>query len=200
MNVRTVVSLSACLILALASLALAQGGMGQGQGSGQGNMGRGAGGGRAMSAQAMDHKFLMDAAHGNLAEIRAGEAARNQATSPDIKSFAQMMIADHTRANAELAQIAQKMGMTMPTELDPHHRAVMDGMSKLSGMEFDMAYVKGQLADHAVTVDMLMMYGKEGKNRDLEAYAKRMRPAVERHYEMARQMDMKMHMAMMSMR
>ncbi|MCA1567936.1 MAG: DUF4142 domain-containing protein [Acidobacteria bacterium] len=204
MRAKTVVSLGACLVFALASLAFAQGDMNRGQGgSGKsdkmGKMG-GKHDGMKMSAEVMDHKFMMDAAHANMAEMKMWDMVAQRATSPDVKSFAQMTAADHTKANAELAQIAQKMGMTLPTELDPHHRAVMDGMSKLSGMEFDMAYVKHQMAGHAMMVDMLMMYDKMGKNRDLEAYAEKMRPAVERHYDMVRQMDMKMHMAMMPMR
>jgi len=204
MRAKTVVSLSVCLVFALAGLTFAQGGMNRGQGGSakSDKMGHmdGKSDGMKMSAQAMDHKFMMDAAHANLAEIRMGEVVAQRATSPDVKSLAQMTAADHTRTQAELAQIAQKMGMTLPTELHPHHRALMDGMSKLSGMEFEMAYVKGQVAGHAMMVDMLRMYDKMGKNRDLEAYAEKGLPVVERHYEMARQLDMKMHMAMMPMR
>ncbi|MCA1567940.1 MAG: DUF4142 domain-containing protein [Acidobacteria bacterium] len=130
----------------------------------------------AMSAQAMDHKFVMDAAMGNMAEIRMGQMAKERATNPEVKNFAQMMIDHHTMANNDLMRMAQMKGMTLPTDVGPHHRAVMDGMSKLSGMEFDMAYVKHQMADHALAVDMYAMHAKSSKDGEVRRMPKRRSP------------------------
>jgi hypothetical protein len=44
-----------------------------------------------------------------------------------------------------------------------------------------MAYVKGQVAGHAMMVDMLKMYSKAGKDSGLKAYAKKLMPNVERY-------------------
>jgi putative membrane protein len=145
------------------------------------------------AAQPMDRKFIMDAARGNLAEIKMGQLAKQRATNAEAKDFAQMMINDHTKANNELAQIAQRMGVALPKDVDPYHRAAMAGMSRLSGMEFDMAYVKGQLGDHALTLDLLEMQEKSGKDPELRQFAARTAPVVQKHYEIARELEEKMH-------
>jgi len=103
-----------------------------------------------------------------------------------------MMIDHHTTANAQLAQSAQAMGVTLPTDIAPNHRAVMAGLQNLSGAEFDMAYVKQQIGDHAATRDMYEMSGKNAKDKGLKDYTKKATPIVEQHYEQLRTMDMRM--------
>jgi hypothetical protein len=62
-----------------------------------------------------------------------------------------------------------------------------------------MGYVKGQMADHAMTADMYEMHSKSSKDGDARAYVKKVMSIVERHYDMTKMMDMRMHMAMMPM-
>jgi putative membrane protein len=145
----------------------------------------------------LDMKFAMDAAYGNNAEIAAATMALDKSQNSDIRSFAQMMIDHHTQANADLARMSG--GAPLPSGLDPHHRAVADGMAKLSGMDFDMAYVKGQIADHAMALDLHDMMGDDAKNRDLKAYAKKTEPVVKRHFEQIKAIDMRMAGAMTAM-
>lgn len=155
--------------------------------------------GGMMTAQQMNQKFVMDAMMGNLAEIKMSQAALDKLTNPELKNFAQMMIDHHTMANRDLMEAARMMGMTMnmPESLDPHHQAALDGMMKFSGAQFDMAYLKGQLADHALALDVHEMYVKKGKDRNLKSYAQKTAPVVKNHYEMAKGIDMQMAMAMM---
>jgi putative membrane protein len=195
MKFKFLVLMSVCMVFAMASLTFAQGDMnGKSDKMGQmGSMMR-----VNMTKEQMDMKFVMDAYMGNMAEIEMGRMTMERASDAEVKKFAQMMIDHHTMANNELMPIAQRMGMTLPKELDPHHRAEMDGMMKLSGMQFDMGYVKGQMAGHALMVDMYMMHSKDSKDKGVKDYAKKGLPIVERHYDMTKMMDMRMHMAMMS--
>jgi len=148
---------------------------------------------------AMDAKFLMDAAMGNNAEIMMSQLAVQKAGSPDVKSFAQMMVDHHTRANQELAQMAQQMGMTLPSGVAPNNQILMAGLQNLSGADFDMAYIKQQLGNHAMAVDMYEMADDDAKDRGLKTYAKRNRPIVQQHYEMVRNLDNRMSPAMTTM-
>ena len=54
-----------------------------------------------------DRTFAEKAASGGMAEIQAAELAQQRASSPQVKQFAGRMITDHSKANDELAQIAQ---------------------------------------------------------------------------------------------
>lgn len=145
---------------------------------------------KAAMGGAMDQKFAMDAAYSNNAEIASSQMALQKSGNPEIKRYAQMMIDHHTTANADLSRMAN--GMTLPTGLDPHHQAVADGHSKLSGMDFDMAYIKGQLGDHTMTLDMLETYKDKGGNKELKAYAKKTQPVVKEHLGMVKTIDMQM--------
>src|SRR5205085_7028517 len=123
-------------------------------------------GARAMAALQADQKFLMDAIMVNNAEIAMGQLALQRASSPDVKNFAQMMVDQHTAANNELMTMAQGSTMTMtPGMIDPMHRALADAMSRLSGADFDMAYIKSQMADHALAQDLYERYSKNGDNK-----------------------------------
>src|SRR5258706_4921909 len=59
---------------------------------------------------ARDYRFLAEAAHGGMIEVRLGEVAKQKATSQSVRDFAQRMITDHSKANDELKQIAATKG------------------------------------------------------------------------------------------
>jgi putative membrane protein len=144
-----------------------------------------------MTPAMMDSKFAMDAAYSNNAEIAAGQMALRKSQDSEVRQYAQMMIDHHTAANTDLATAAQ--GMTLPAGLDPMHQALADGMEKLSGADFDMAYIKSQKAGHAMTRDMIDMYEDKGDNRNLKGYAKRTEPVVKQHHAVIMNIDARMH-------
>ena len=96
-----------------------------------------------------DMKFMTTAAQGGMAEVAMARTALERASSDSVKQYAQRMIDDHTAANGELMGIASAKGITLPATPDAKHQMMMDKMSKLSGMEFDMEYVKNAgVKDH----------------------------------------------------
>ncbi|HXG86658.1 MAG TPA: DUF4142 domain-containing protein [Pyrinomonadaceae bacterium] len=150
-------------------------------------------GNRSMSANPTDaNGFMTAAAYSSNAEIEAGKMAVSKAQNAEVKQFAQEMIADHTRANKELMPIAAKKNVTLPTDLDPEHKAMAADMSKLSGAEFDKEYMEGQVADHEKTVALLQSQVDGGTDADAKAFATKTLPAVKMHLEMARKINAKL--------
>ena len=98
--------------------------------------------------------FMIKAAQGGMAEVELSRMAVTKAQNAEVKKFAQMMIEDHTNANTELKSVATKKGVTLPTQTDAEHKAVMDKLTALSGAEFDKAYVQAMVDDHKKTVDL----------------------------------------------
>jgi Domain of unknown function (DUF4142) len=49
--------------------------------------------------------------------------AKQKASSAEVKSFAEQMIQDHTKANQELEQLAKQKGITVPAALDNEGQA-----------------------------------------------------------------------------
>jgi len=89
---------------------------------------------------ASDATFAQKAAMGGMMEVVMGEIAQKNAQSQEVKDFAAMMVTDHSKANAELKNIAEKKGIKLLEVLSKKHQIMVDGMSKLTGAQFDRAY------------------------------------------------------------
>ena len=89
------------------------------------------------------------------AEVELGRMAAQKATNPEVKRFAQMMVDDHTKAGAELQQIASKYNISATQPSDDKHNDVMDRLSKLRGPQFDKEYMKAMVDGHENAVDAL---------------------------------------------
>ena len=118
-----------------------------------------------------DQAFVTKAAHGGMAEVKLGELATQKASNADVKAFGQRMVDDHSKANDELKQIASRKGITLPTDIDASHQAKYDQLSKLSGAEFDRAYMKDMVADHKEDVSEFRRESEHGSDPDVKAWA-----------------------------
>ena len=135
-----------------------------------------------------DLKMMRDMAHSNISEIETGKLAQSKSQNAEVKKFAQQMIDDHTKAQAELQKLAESKGVNLPTEPDKKHQALAKKMQGMSGEEFDRMYMKeGGVNDHQKTLKLLQKVQKDAKDPDLKALAAKMTPTVEEHLKMAKQ-------------
>lgn len=124
--------------------------------------------------------FVKKAAIAGMAEVQAGKIAEQKAQDPKVKQFAEQMVRDHTKANEELAAIAKKKGLTVPTQLDAEHQTMIQGLNAKSGKAFDDAYSQHMQASHAKAV-ALFQGGVTSSDPDLAAFAKQTLPTLEQH-------------------
>lgn len=130
--------------------------------------------------------FVEQAAISSLAEIQTGNMALTRSQNDEVKSFAQQMILDHTKANVELTQIATKKSLKVPTEPDSAHKSIADRLAKLSGAEFDRDYVKAMVDDHEASVKAFQTQAESGTDAEIKAFAAQQLPALQQHLEMIR--------------
>lgn len=142
-------------------------------------------GAAASSLAAADKAFAEKAAIGGMAEVAMGKMAQEKGSSDAVKQFGSRMVTDHSKANDELKQVASTKGMTLPSDLDAKHKAKMDKMQKLSGAQFDKAYMDDMLADHKQDVADFKKEAGSGKDSDLKAFAAKTLPTLEDHLKMA---------------
>jgi putative membrane protein len=134
---------------------------------------------------AADRKFMTEAAQGGLAEVEMGKLAGERATNDAVKQFGQRMVTDHGRANEELKGLAQQKGVALPTELDAKHKKLQERLSRLSGAEFDRAYMEEMVKDHRKDVSEFRGKAKGAKDPDLKAWAGKTLPTLEEHLKQA---------------
>ena len=132
-----------------------------------------------------DRTFAMKAAQGGMMEVEAGKAAQSKAQHDSVKQFAQKMVDDHGKANAELMSLAKSKGVDLPPALDKEHKAHMDMMAKKSGADFDREYMKHMVDDHKKTVADFEKQSKSGKDADLRKWAGDKLPTLREHMKMA---------------
>jgi len=129
--------------------------------------------------------FVRAAAISDMYEVTAGKIALQRASSSAVKEFAQKMVDDHGKANAQLKALAEKKGISIPTVLSDKCQKKMDELSLKSGAEFDKAYADLMVKDHKEDVDEFKKESEKGNDPELRAWAGETLPTLEHHLKMA---------------
>jgi putative membrane protein len=124
--------------------------------------------------------FIIMASIGNLQEINAGKLAAQKAVRPDVKSFGQLMVADHSNTEQKLMQLAKSRGFQIPVEATGTPPPDLN-LAKVSGDNFDRLYIHNMVSGHRNTVAMFRNYALTGKNPDDKAFAQQTLPTLEEH-------------------
>ncbi len=141
------------------------------------------------SSKMSDAQFVKEAAMGGMIEVELGKLAQEKASLDSVKQFGKKMVDDHTQANDELKQITAKNGMQVPNALDAKHQARVDKLSKLSGPEFDKAYLKDQLKDHQQDVKEFKMESQNGTDPAIKDYAAKTLPVLQEHLDTVKKLN-----------
>lgn len=132
-----------------------------------------------------DKKFVKEAAEGGMAEVQLGQLAVKNASSESVKQFGQRMIDDHSKANDKLKSIATSKEITLPTEPSAKDREVKDHLAKLSGKQFDEAYMSDMLKDHRTDIAEFQHESTAGSDPQIKGFAKETLPTLKSHLSQA---------------
>jgi len=136
-----------------------------------------------------DAQFATHLAQANMAEVALGKLAQEKSQSDDVKKFAQKMVDEHTKAEQDLEGIASKNDLTLPQDMSAQQKTQQDRLSKVSGPQFDRAYMRMMVMEHTRVSNALQHEShKVSANTDLKDYATRMYPGVSDHLTMAKTM------------
>jgi putative membrane protein len=134
-----------------------------------------------------DASFMKQAAENGAAEIEASQLAVTKARSPEVKAFAQKMVADHTQVAAELKQLAASKKVELPTAPSMKQKAELKMVSAGDDDKFDARYAKAFGIDaHEETIKMFEEAAKDSKDADVKAWAAKTLPGLKHHLEMAK--------------
>ena len=134
-------------------------------------------------------QFFDKAAQGGMAEVELGKLASDKATHPEVKRFGEHMVQDHSKANQELMQLAEKHNITPTSELEGKHKKAQERLSGLSGAGFDRAYIDHMVKDHKEDIELFEKQAKNGKQGDVKQFAKQTLPTLQEHLKEAQQIQ-----------
>jgi putative membrane protein len=133
-----------------------------------------------------DKSFFENAASAGMFEIQASKLALTKSSNPQIKTFAEKMIADHTEAAAKLQTLAAARSVMLPDKLSKHHEMMLDRLNKDSaGADFDAAYKRQMIVSHKEAVSLFDQESKKGQDAELKAFAADTLPKLQGHGAMA---------------
>lgn len=132
-----------------------------------------------------DAEFAVEAASGGMMEVELGTLALTKASSAQVKQFAQMMVDDHTKANNELKDLAQRKNITLPATMADKHRRKYDNLNEKTGADFDKDYIDLMVDDHKEDVKKFEDEAEDGKDADLKTWASSKVATLKHHLEEA---------------
>ena len=135
-------------------------------------------------SRADNKTFLKNAAAGGLAEVELGKLAAAKGSADGVKQFGQRMVEDHSKANELLKQVAGRESIAVPDSLDAKAQARVDKLAKLSGAQFDRAYIKDQVKDHEQDVREFQLEAENGLDPDVKHFAAQTLPTLKEHLTM----------------
>jgi putative membrane protein len=144
--------------------------------------------GNALNPTPTGQEFADKAAKSDAFEIAAGKLARTNARSADVKKFAATMIEAHTGSTAKI----KAAGAEATPEIKPDptltsdQQSKLDDLAKLTGADFDKAYVDGQISAHEDALSLMKTYADKGDTPSLKTAAGEILPKVQDHLDMAK--------------
>jgi putative membrane protein len=138
-----------------------------------------------------DQRFAKEAGTGGLAEVELSKIAQKSANA-EVKSFADRMVQDHTKANQELTTIASGLGIDVPKTLDTEHERIRQKLAGLHGKAFDEQYVRDMVEDHNKTVMLFQTEERSGHTPELKEFAQKTLPILQTHQKMAQELSQKL--------
>jgi putative membrane protein len=133
-----------------------------------------------------DTEFAVEAADAGLFEVQLAQLALTNGTSSEVKTFAQTMIDEHSKANEELKGLAQQKNISLPTAISDKCQKKYNDLAEKKGIDFDDAYTDLMVKDHKDAIDNFKKEADKGKDADIKSWAAQKVTALEHHLEMAK--------------
>ena len=152
----------------------------------------------AFAAKINDAQIASIVVTANQVDIDAGAFAAARSNNAEVKTFAKLMVTDHTAVNQSAIDLAKKLKLT-PQD-NPTSQSLKAGgeenvvaLKALDGPAFDKAYVDHEVAYHQQVIDALGKVLIPGaRNKKLKALLVSVRPAFVAHLEHAKHLQSSM--------
>lgn len=125
---------------------------------------------------------------GGLTEIKASQLAATNSQNADVKSFAQMMITDHSKTNSTLDSLENDKMITEKDTINAEHQEMIDSLAKKTGPEFDKAYIAMMVQGHEEAVE-LFSDQVDDKNQTIQDFARKTLPVIQMHLDAAKKLE-----------
>lgn len=127
----------------------------------------------------------------DLTEIDAARLAKEKASSPAVREFADRMLQEHTTMLQNRQQLANRLNIqpetpALATAMKSTHDETMEELRKKSGSDFDRAYLEYQVKMHEQAIKLAQETGESSDNARLKQHLVEARPGLQSHLAAAK--------------
>lgn len=129
--------------------------------------------------------YVMKAGASDLYERESSRLVLQSTTNADLKTYAKMMVTDHTKSTADVKAAALKSKVRVaPPKLTPEQSSNMTALRAAKGTDRDTLYITQQKASHQEALMVQQDEAANGKARPLMMTAAKIVPVVQHHIDM----------------
>ncbi|GEM_PF-1069315 len=150
-----------------------------------------ANGGTASNGNLTDANIIAKLSEADSAEISEAKLVLMKTKNPQVRSFAQMMIADHSKMKSEKAELAKKMNITpQPPAGDNTPQEMTSEMSALNSASnpqaLDSIYINDAVQDHTNDLAEVRQLETTAPSPELRDAIKKAEPVIAKHLDHAK--------------
>jgi putative membrane protein len=131
-----------------------------------------------------DALFIAEAASNAMLQLRLSESATDKAVSPEVRELAHRMQKEHLQVLTELQNMADQTMFILPQELGKAHQKTFNEVHEMSGLGYDITYVKNMNSLHKNILDRYEDMAEHGVNMEVKMFASKQLPLIRQHIEM----------------
>lgn len=136
-----------------------------------------------------DSQYLVAAAETDLAEIEIGKLALSKSTDAHVKEFANMLIADHTKALGDLKPFADKRQISLPVSITDKGKEHYNELNKKSGKDFNEKFADMMADGHKDAISKMEDASEKASDTEIRTWASNMVPTLKMHLEHAKMLQ-----------
>jgi putative membrane protein len=132
-----------------------------------------------------DVDFLVEAMRTGLAEVQLGELAAQRSYDPRVRDYGTKLKNDHGAQVAEIERMLQPLRVSIPTEPSTKAQAQHAALARLTGEQFDAAFIEAMIASHTEAIEQYGAQTHANPDRALADFASKSLPVLREHLAMA---------------
>jgi len=126
-------------------------------------------------------EFLVEALRTSLAEARLGELATRQSYNARVRDYGTQLRTDHTAQATQIEGMLEPLGVTIPTEPSAEALSHLAVLERLTGTEFDAAFVQLMIWSHTEAIEQYGAQTHANPDRALHDFASKSLPMLREH-------------------
>lgn len=133
-----------------------------------------------------DAKNITKAAEAGLYEVKITSSGKTKATSASVKKLAEHMEEAHEKLNQQLAELATKKNVTIPTALNESKEKDIAKIMEKTGNDFDKAFVDELIDKHEKSIDLFEKTAEHAQDPEVKDWFSKTLPELRSHLQMAK--------------